>query len=138
VIAPATKEFTSNNPHLPIRIQLDVFPKYVMKINKERELNEIKFFYSSKALYENILYEWGKGEIVVQSYIKPKSKQVSLLRYEVRANNQIKAYTLLNQFDISQFPYLNSADILTFGKESSKVEKDEDASEFFYFIIRSY
>jgi hypothetical protein len=95
---------------------MDVFPKYIMKVNRGFENNEIKFFYTQKSLYENIMYEWGKGEIVVQNYITPKSKHASLLRYEITSEQKIKAYILLNQFDISKFPYLKYSDIVAFNK----------------------
>jgi len=59
--------------------------------------------------------------MVVQSFIIPKTKQASLLRYEVTGNSKIKAYILLNQYDITSFPHLKYEDIV------NKRKNDADA-----------
>ena len=78
-----------------------------MKLNRGEASNETRLFYSSKLLFSEILNEWGNAEMVVQSYITPKSKQASLLRYEVNENFKIKAFILLNDQTISEFPFLD-------------------------------
>lgn len=78
-----------------------------MKLNRGESSNEIRLFYNQKLLFSEILHEWGNADIVVQTYITPKTKQASLLRYEVNENGKIKAFIILNDQTISNFPFLD-------------------------------
>ena len=88
------------------RIKKDVFPKFVMKINRDNNKNEIKFYYNIKNLLTEIENERGNVVVMIQNFIIPRSKQASLLRYEVTDGFKTKAFILLNQYDITSFPYL--------------------------------
>ena len=109
---------------------MNVFPKYIMKLNRGTDRNEIKLFYSAKALYTDILDEWGNADMVVQSYILPKSKHASILRYEVGENMKIKAYTVSNPYDISEFPHLKHEDIVNNRKQTIDSEPTKGRMKF--------
>lgn len=105
-----------------------MFPKYVMKLNRNTDQNEIKFFYNYRTLWDDIKNEWGNAEnITIQNFIVPKTKHASILRYEVSHSGKIKAYILVNNESIADFPYLDQKNILKTNK--AKLDTSEETKK---------
>jgi len=88
------------------RIKSSVYPKYIIRYGTRVDRNYVQLFYKLNDVYQQVLEDWGKYDMVVQPFIISKSRKPSIIRWEVDAKLRVKTFVLTSEHDVSNFPYL--------------------------------